>query len=176
MTNPEHSSEPSRRSRLRRRGFLLAGAAGLALVTAGAVHAHWDRGGWRGSPSDGRFERQARFQRFCSNDTARYQPVVRAFVRADLRLDANQAAEFDKLADQVLPALEELKAQACNDFVGRGGPTPERIAHLAAVLRKAADTAEKAVEPSRRFYGSLDERQKERVDELANRRGRFGPR
>jgi hypothetical protein len=112
-------------------------------------------------------------QRFCGNDTARFHPVVRAYVRADLRLNEGQAADFERLADLVLPGLEELKREVCNDFVARRGPAPERLAHLAAVLRKAADTAERAVEPSQRFYGALDERQRERVNELTERRGRL---
>jgi LTXXQ motif family protein len=127
-------------------------------------------GGWQRS-SHGRFERQARFERFCANDTARYHPVVRAFVRADLRLSDSQAAEFERLADSVLPSLEEVKREVCNDFVSRRAPAPERLAHLAGILRKAADTAEKAIEPSRAFYASLNEQQKQRVDELTERRG-----
>jgi hypothetical protein len=112
-------------------------------------------------------------ERFCGNDTARYHPVVRAYVRADLRLNEVQAADFERLADLVLPALEELKRDACNDFATRRGPAPERLAHLATVLRKAADTAERALEPTRQFYASLDENQKQRVDQLTERRGRF---
>jgi hypothetical protein len=141
-------------------------------VAGGAVHAAWDRGDWR-HPFEGRHARGARLERFCASETARYHPVVRAYVRADLRLSEAQAADFERLADLVLPALEELKRGACNDFVSRRGPAPERLAHFAAVLRKAADTAEGALEPSRKFYASLDESQKERVDQLTERRGRF---
>jgi hypothetical protein len=170
--NPPSSSQPARRRPSRRTALVLAGVAGFVLVTVGAVHAQWDRGGWH-SQSHGRFERGARFERWCGNDTARYHPVVRAFVRADLRLSDAQGSEFDRLADLVLPGLEEVKREVCNDFTARQGPAPERLARLAAALRKAADTAEKAVEPSRAFYGSLNEQQKQRADQLIERRGRF---
>jgi hypothetical protein len=179
MSLPSTSPSTSR-PKSRWAALALAGIAAAGLATAGAVHAHWDRGGWRAGPGEGRlgdrFERQARLQRFCHNDTARYHPVLRAFVRADLRLDQAQAAEFEKLAGLVLPGLEELKAEVCNDFTVRGGPAPERMAHLAGVLRKAADMAEKAVQPSRDFYDSLNAEQKQRVDELTDRRRRFGGR
>jgi hypothetical protein len=167
MTAPLSSPVPRRR--LRRVGLIAAGLAALALVAGGTVHAAWDRGGWRGPPEG----RGMRVQRLCANDTARFHPVVRAYVRADLRLSEGQAAEFGRLTDLVLPGLEELKREVCNDFLSRRGPAPERLAHLAAVLRKAADTAERAVDPSQKFYSSLDERQKERVDQLTARRGRF---
>ncbi len=165
-------ADPQPRPRLRL--LVLGSVLTVGLVAAGAVAADWNRG-WRSEASDSRFERRARFERFCANDTARYHPVLRAFVQADLRLDAGQRAQFDRLADLVLPGLEDLKREVCNDFVARGGPAPDRVAHLAAVLRKAADMAERAVEPSRQFYASLNEEQKQRVEELTNRR-RFGPR
>lgn len=175
MIDPK-TLQPRRRTS-RAIAITLAGVTCAGLLTAGAVNANWDRGGWRSSAREGRGpDRQARVQRFCANDTARYHPVVRAFVRADLRLDQAQAAEFEKLAEFVLPGLEELKREVCNDFASRGGPAPERMAHLAGVLRKAADMADKAVQPSREFYASLNGEQKSRVDELTERRGRFGGR
>jgi hypothetical protein len=169
-TTSSSQAAPGRSSR--RRALVSAGVAGLILVTAGAVHAQWERGGWHGPPH-GRFERGARSERWCGNDTARYHPVVRAFVRADLRLSDAQGSQFDRLADLVLPGLEDVKRELCSDLVARQGPAPDRLARLAAVLRKAADTAEKAVEPSRAFYASLDEQQKQRADQLVERRGRF---
>jgi hypothetical protein len=170
-SSPAMPSAPSPKAKWRRTAIAVAVTSGIAVVAAGAVSAHWERGGWR-SQSDSGFERHARVQRFCGSDTARYHPVLRAFVRADLRLNQAQAAEFERLADLVLPALEDLKREACNDFVTRGGPAPERVAHLAAILRKAADAAERAVEPSRTFYTALSDEQKSRVDELTEPRHR----
>jgi hypothetical protein len=172
---------PKRKSLLRRRStWIVGGVAGLGLLAAGAVQAQWDRGpGWRGQHGEmgmGRGgERGQRFARFCANDTERFAPVARAYVKADLRLDARQSGEFDRLADIVLPGLAELKREVCNDFATRTAPTPERLAALAENLRRAADLAQASVEPARQFYGTLDERQKARVDELAERRSR-GPR
>lgn len=117
-------------------------------------------------------ERGARFAAFCNRDTARFAPVVRAFAKADLRLDGPQAAAFDELADVLLPGLEDLKREACNDFATRGASAPERLKELAANLRAAADLAERSLPSAERFYTSLDENQKRRVDTLAERRGR----
>lgn len=159
-------------------GFGLVAVLVLGIGAAGAQWGGW-RDGWhhRGagherSHREGRFEdRRARLERFCANDNFRYHTVVRAFAKADLRLNDTQAREFDHLVDLVVPALEEIKREACNNFVSaRGGPTPEKVAHLASVLRKAADAAERAVEPTRKFYASLNEQQQARVDELAERR------
>ncbi len=161
---------------LKRRSTWIAGSlVGLALIGAGAVQAQWDRApGWRGQNGEmgmgrggGRAER---FSRFCAGDPERFAPVARAYVKADLRLDARQSGEFDKLADLVIPGLIDLKREVCNDFATRGAPSPERLAALAANLRRAADLAQGAVEPSRSFYATLDERQKARVDEMAQRR------
>lgn len=149
---------------------LFGGLLGLGVAVGGAstVLADWGRG-WRDGPG-GPMGRQARFERFCANDTARYQPVVRAFAKADLRLNDQQSKDFDALADQVLPALEDVKKEACNNFVSRGGTAPDKLAHLATVLRKAADAAEKAVGPTKSFYATLTPEQQTRVDELADRR------
>lgn len=150
---------------------LYGGLLGLGIVagSAGTVLADWGRG-WRHDGPGGPMGRQARFERFCANDTARYQPVVRAFAKADLRLNDQQSKDFDGLADQVLPALEDVKKEACNNFVSRGGTAPDKLAHLAAVLRKAADAAEKAVGPVKSFYATLTPEQQTRIDELADRR------
>lgn len=180
---------PDARAPRRRLRTALAVAALLGvggLVGAGVVQAQmgggpfgggrwgWERGDsprWGGgSPGMGRGMRAERFMRFCAADTGRYAPVVRAFAKADLRMTDLQAKEFDALADQVLPALEEVKREACNNFAAMSGKAPEKLAQLASVLRKAADTAEKAVEPTRKFYASLSADQQARVDELAERR------
>jgi hypothetical protein len=162
---------------------MIGGLAGFGLLTASAVHAQWDRGfGWRGHQGgmgmerDGRFggrERGARFSRFCASDAERFAPVARVYVKADLRLNAEQSGELDRLADVVLPGLVDLKREVCNDFATRGAPTPDRLAELADNLRKAADLAQSAVEPAQRFYGTLDAGQKARVDQLGQRSGRM---
>ena len=56
------------------------------------------------------------------------------------------------------------------EVVAVAGNVDTRLAALAANLRRAADLAQGAVEPSRSFYATLDERQKARVDEMAQRR------
>lgn len=158
----------------RRSTWIAGGLVGLGLVAAGAVQAQWDRGpGGRQHQEYGRGgpDRAERFARFCAGDRERFAPVARAYVKVDLRLDAKQSGEFDRLADIVIPGLTELKREVCNDFSGRGAPTPERLAALAENLRRAADLAQAAVEPARGFYATLDERQKARIDELAERRG-----
>lgn len=165
----------------------LLGVGGL--IGAGVVQAQmggggWDgprwRDGWRGGDRDGmgpgtgqgmggpRFMRLARF---CGADTARFHPVVRAYVKADLRLNDAQAKDFDTLADQVLPALEDVKREACTNMAQISDKAPEKLAQLSSVLRKAADAADKAVDPARKFYATLDPVQQARVDELTDRRG-----
>lgn len=180
-------------ARPRRRLWLIAGAvAGLGIAGFSAIQATaqwggphggpgggwgpraWDRGYGPPEAGDG-FHRGRRFARFCNEDTARWHPVGRLFVKTDLRLSPEQSAQFDRLADAVLPGLEEVKREACNNFVARAGSAPEKIQHLAEVLRKAADTAERAVEPSRSFYASLNEEQRTRVDAALERGRRMVP-
>lgn len=166
----------------RGRKWWIVGGLGLAAVAfgAGAVSAQFGGPGfgprgWHHGHGMGP-DRAARFARFCGDDQERYHTVVRALVKADLRLNAGQQAEFDKIVDSLLPLLQDVKREACNNFTAQAGPAPEKLAHLAAVLRKAADAAEKMVEPTRQFYGNLDATQKARVDEVAaRRRGPMGP-
>lgn len=149
-------------------------ALGAALLIGGGVALAQDRfggHGWGGGPRHGGMARAERIERFCANDTARYGGAIRAFAKADLRLDQRQSAELDKFADVLLPGLQELKATFCDNAATMGQvPPPERMAKLAATLRKAAELAEKSVEPSKQFYATLDEAQKKRVDEWAERR------
>ena len=78
---------------------------------------------------------------------------------------------FEKYSERGLQVL----GFPCNDFAAQGKLTaPERLEKFAKVLRKAADTAEKTVDPAKSFYASLDDKQKARVEELSNRRHRFG--
>lgn len=199
LEHAEHMNDPaearttgaSARHFLRRRSWMLVGAAatvGLVLVGIGSAYADrgWGGQGWGGPGSGGpgggwregrMMDRGARFQRFCSTDTARWQPVARLYVKTDLRLTTEQGASFDRLADQVLPALEDVKREACASFAVRAGTAPERLRALADVLKKAADVADKAVEPAQAFYSGLDDAQKARVEDVMNRRrGMMGPR
>ncbi|WP_342362654.1 Spy/CpxP family protein refolding chaperone [Terrarubrum flagellatum] len=196
--NPAPAPSPNR-SRLRTVAFaagllLVGGVVGAGVVQAQMGSDDWrgprwgDQGGWRDfgprgwgggpmgpmGPRMGGNPRLERFARFCGADTARFHPVVRAYAKADLRLTDAQAKEFDTLADQVLPALEDVKREACTNFSQMSDKAPEKLAQLSSVLRKAADATDKAVEPARKFYASLDPTQQARVDELAARRG--GPR
>ncbi len=171
------SATPSRS----RKFWLAGGLVALGVLSAGAVSAqwgaprgeHWGGGSYGGGPR-GEGMRMARFQQFCRNDTARYQPVARLFVKADLKLNKEQEAAFDTLADTLLPALEGVKSEACNNFAVRAGTAPDQLRHMAAVLRKAADAAENAVEPANQFYAKLDDGQKARVEELTERRRGMG--
>jgi hypothetical protein len=177
---PAPAPLPPRRSRGLIWGLgLVAAVAGIGYAAAQMSGGGWrDGGGWRehrgwGGGHHGMMggmDRRERFAQFCGNDTARYHPVVRAFAKADLRLNDSQSKEFDALVDTVLPALEGVKREACNNFVSMTGAPPERLAQVAGVLRKAADAAEKATEPTKKFYASLDDTQKARVNELMERR------
>jgi hypothetical protein len=150
---------------------------GVLLAGAGAVNAQYGGGwggpgGWRGHHGGPGMMRGARMERMCSMDTARWQPVMRAWVKADLGLNAAQAAEFDKLADTVHPAVEQIKAEVCGNF-GPSAPkvsAPERLEKAAATARKVADAMDKAVAPAKNFYATLDDKQKARVEELMERR------
>jgi hypothetical protein len=156
--------------------WLIAGVA-VATIGVGVGIAEWGPryggpGGWRGQGPDGMMRQQARM---CERDPLRYEGVARAFLRADLDLKSEQNAEMEKLAAILVPALKDLRDEVCNNFAGKSGPAPERLERLAVILRKAADAAEKSVSPAKSFYASLDDRQKARVDELAERRRMRGP-
>ena len=163
--------------------WLLAGAT-ILTIGVGIGVADWARYGgdgygprWhgRGGYERGMMGRQGGIQRLCERDPLKFEGVARAFLKADLDLTTAQNAELDKLAAGLVPALKELRDQACNDFAAQGKLTaPERLEKFAKVLRKAADTAEKTVDPAKSFYASLDDKQKARVEELSNRRHRFG--
>ena len=157
---------------------LLGGAvllAGVGAVSAqyGGGPGGWHRGGGMGGHGWGR---QARMERMCGMETARWAPVARAWVKADLALTTAQAAEFDKLADVVAPAVEQIKGEMCGNF-GPAAPkvtAPERLEKAAATTRKAADAMDKAIAPAKAFYATLDDKQKARVEEMSQRRGRMG--
>lgn len=165
--------------------WMLAGAAVLT-IGVGASIADWarDGGGYGPRWHQGRHAGPAGgVNRLCERDPLKFEGVARAFIKADLDLTPAQNAELDKLAAGLVPAMKELRDEVCNNFGVRGNASaPERLEKFAAVLRKAADTAEKSVQPARNFYVALDEKQKARVEELANRRpphmrggpGRFG--
>jgi hypothetical protein len=150
--------------------------ASLAVVALGAgfAVADWSRGGddgyargWRGHHGRG----GPRMERMCERDPLKFEGVARAFLKADLDLNATQNAELDKLAAQLVPSLKLIRDEMCNNFAaGKDAPVPDRLEKFAAVLRKAAETAEKTVAPARNFYATLDEKQKARVEELAARR------
>ena len=152
---------------------LLGGAVLLAGVSAVSAQYGGGPGGWhRGGMGDHGWGRQARMGRMCAMETARWAPVARAWVKADLALTTAQAAEFDKLADIAAPAVEQIKAEMCGNF-GPSAPkvtAPERLEKMAATTRKAADAMDKAVAPAKAFYATLDDKQKARVEELAERR------
>ncbi len=158
--------------------WLLAGAA-ILTIGVGVGIADWARDGGPGSRWHGRgmggHERAAGMQRMCERDPLKFEGVARAFLKADLDLNAAQNAELDKLAAGLVPALKELRDEVCNNFAAQGTVTaPEKLERFARVLRKAADTAEKTVAPTKSFYAALDEKQKARVEELSNRRPHMG--
>jgi hypothetical protein len=153
--------------------WMLAGVAVLT-IGVGVSIADWAREGsgygprWSQSRSAGP---GPGIGRLCERDPLKFEGVARAFLKADLDLTTTQNAELDKLAAGLVPALKELRDEVCNNFSVRGAATaPERLEKFASVLRKAADTAEKTVQPAKTFYSALDEKQKARVEELANRR------
>ena len=169
------SELPSKTTKIMTSGpkWLLAGGAVLAIGVGVSV-ADWGRGGHHFGPGmgPGGHQRGARVERLCERDPLKFEGVARAFLKADLDLKPEQNAELDKLASALVPALKELRDEVCNNFSQRAATvsTPERLERFAAVLRKAADTADKAVAPSKKFYATLDEKQKARVDEMADRR------
>jgi hypothetical protein len=159
--------------------WLIAGAA-ILTIGVGAGVADWARRGdggygWHGR---GMGPRGAGIQRLCERDPLRFEGVARAYIKADLDLNAQQNAELDKLANGLVPALKDLRDAVCNDFANAGmnAPAPERLEKFAVLLRKAADTAEKTVAPAKSFYATLDDKQKARVEELTRKRHRMmGP-
>jgi len=115
--------------------------------------------------------REERRRAYCSRDSERYEPAIRMYIKADLRLNKDQEAAFDQLADAVMPAIADIKKMRCDNIDATTKPTPpERLQRRAAMLRKMADAAEKAVEPLNKFYASLDDAQKERVQRVMARR------
>lgn len=160
--------------------WLLAGAA-ILTIGVGVGIADWARGDggrWHGrNMGQGGMmqDRAAGMQRLCERDPLKFEGVARAFLKADLDLTPAQNTELDKLATGLVPALKELRDEVCNNFASTGTMTaPDRLEKFARVLRKAADTAEKTIAPAKSFYVSLDDKQKTRIEELSNRRPRFG--
>lgn len=175
-------SDPNQTMKKPMSKWILAGAAVLT-IGAGVAVADWARGGygagqggygWHGRGMHGA-QGQARMERFCERDPLRFEGVARAFIKADLDLTSAQNAELDKLAAGIVPALKDLRDEVCNNFSERNASAPDRFERMAKILRKAADAAEKNAAPVRNFYAALDEKQKQRVDEVANRRHRGGP-
>ncbi len=150
--------------------WLLAGGAVLA-IGVGVSMAEWGQGPrWRSGGSHMMMGGQGGAGGLCARDPLRFEGVARAYLKADLDLKTEQNAELEKLAAILVPALKDLRDEVCNNFAGKMGPAPERLERLALILRKAADAADKSVPPTKSFYASLDDRQKARVDELAERR------
>ncbi|HRK25225.1 MAG TPA: Spy/CpxP family protein refolding chaperone [Beijerinckiaceae bacterium] len=157
-----------------RRRPIISTLVGVAVVIGGvgAVSAQyyggpgsWGRGGSGGWGRGG-------IERFCTVPHARFQPVMRAYIKADLNMTGAQAAEFDKLADVLAPAFEEIKADLCGSFRADSPKItpPEKLEKIAAALRKAATAAENAVAPARSLYGQLDDAQKAEIDRRMERR------
>ena len=96
--------------------WILAGGAVLALGVGVGV-ADWSRGGggpggWQqhgmgpgmgGGMGPGGPRGMARL---CERDPLRFEGVARAFLKADLDLNAQQNAELDKMATALMPALK----------------------------------------------------------------------
>lgn len=156
--------------------WLIAGAA-ILTIGVGVGVADWARrgDGWHGRGMGPGGPRAAGIQRMCERDPLRFEGVARAYLKADLDLNGQQSGELDKLANGLVPALKDLRDALCADF-GANAATltaPERLEKFAALLRKAADTAQNTVAPAKSFYATLDEKQKGRVEELSQRRGRY---
>jgi hypothetical protein len=150
--------------------WLLAGAA-ILTVGVGVSMAEWGQGPrWRSGGHMMMGQGPTGAGGLCARDPLRYEGVARAYLKADLDLKSEQNAELEKLTAILVPALKDLRDEVCNNFAGKSGPAPERLERLALILRKAADAADKTLAPTKSFYASLDERQKARVDELAERR------
>jgi len=111
--------------------WLIAGAA-ILTIGVGAGMADWARRGGDGYGWHGRGmgPRGAGIQRLCERDPLRFEGVARAYIKADLDLNAQQNAELDKLANGLVPALKDLRDAVCNDFANAGmnAPAPERCA------------------------------------------------
>lgn len=151
---------------------VLAGSvlvAGVSAVSAqyGGGRDGWGHGGWGYGGGRG-----ARLERFCAMPTARFQPVARAYVKADLNMTDPQKAEFDKLADVLAPAFEAIKADICGSFKADAPKLtpPEKLEKIALALRKAATAAENAVAPAKSLYSQLDDAQKAQIDQRMERR------
>lgn len=161
-----------------RRRPLLSTLLGAAVVIGGvgAVSAQYygGPGSWgRGGP--GGWGRGGGIERFCSVPHARFQPVMRAYIKADLNMTGAQSAEFDKLADVLAPAFDEIKTDLCASFKGDAPKItpPEKLEKIAVALRKAAVAAENAVAPAKSLYSQLDDTQKAEIDRRMERnRGR----
>lgn len=162
---------------------VVSALVGGAIVLGGASAVSAQYGGWGGGSGGwGHGGRMmggpGRMLRMCAMDTKRWHPVMQAWVKADLNLDANQAAAFDKLVAVAQPAMEQIKGEVCANF----GPTapklapPERLEKAATTMRKAADAMTSAVEPAKTFYGTLNDQQKARVELLMERRRGMGRR
>jgi len=155
---------------------MIAGVVVVAGVGAASAQYYGNHGGW-GRGGHGGQRGGARIERFCKAEINRFQPVMRAYLKADLNLNAGQSAEFDKLADNMAASVVAMQTEVCGSF----GPNaakitpPERLEKLAITLRKAADSAQNAVAPAKSFYATLDDAQKQKIDQrMERRRGMMG--
>ena len=185
MSLEPHPNSSAPANPRRRIGWIVAASLGLAIVGAGAVQAqrapsfdgpggrygsddNGPRGGWTGRGGHHR-DHAERLQRFCARDMTRYEPAGRLFVKADLRLNKDQETAFDQLADTVLPSLQDIKKEICATAGQPNGPAPQRLQRRAAILQKMSEAAQKAIEPTNKFYALLDDTQKARVEQLLAR-------
>lgn len=150
---------------------LLGGAVIIAGVGAASAQYYGGPGGW-GRGMHGGWARGARIERFCKAEIARYQPVMRAYLKADLNLNAGQSAEFDKLADVMAATMVSMQTEVCGSFGPNAAKVtpPEKLEKMAVALRKAADAAQSAVGPAKSFYATLDDAQKQKIDQRMERR------
>lgn len=153
-------------------GAVLAVGVGISVADWSRNGPHGGQGqGWHGMGWRGGHSKMERNQRLCERDPLRYESVLRAYLKADLDLKPEQNAELDKLAAVLVPALKDVRDEVCNNFVGQANAkAPERLERVGSILRKAADAADKSLAPAKAFYAGLDDKQKARVDDLADRR------
>lgn len=146
----------------------LAGLIGAlaALDPMAWAAQRFDRHGWAGH------ERGQTIAAACSRGSESHVAEAANFVGAMLELNATQAAAWNHVTQDLELGLAGLR-DACEGLAthSEGSPAPERLAYLESTMTAGAETL-RAIRPAfERFYETLDDTQRQRLDAMFHSHG-----
>ncbi|MEQ9639036.1 MAG: Spy/CpxP family protein refolding chaperone [Alphaproteobacteria bacterium] len=139
------------------------GAAGVATLdvaeAAGGPHGWGARGGHG-------------IARFCTADRDGRLDDMLGFADSFLRLDDNQRPAWDGLAQSLRGANTRIDAACAELGDGIGASAPARLAAVETLLGTGLDIVKQVRPAFDGFYATLDDDQKQALDQLMDRRRR----